>query len=72
MHHESELLVPGFFCPVLLCPGKMPRARGMAAHVRDGYGAIRRIKFECGCCKMLDFGVWCGTEPLSVQSLLQH
>ena len=34
----SELLVPGFGCPVLLCRDGMPRARGMAAYVRDGYG----------------------------------
>ena len=32
MHHVSELLVPGFSRPVLLCQGKMPRARGMTAH----------------------------------------
>ena len=31
MHHVSEMLVPGFCSPVLLCLGKMPRARGMAA-----------------------------------------
>ena len=35
--HVSELLVP-FFCRIVLCRGKMPRARGMAANVRDGYG----------------------------------
>ena len=29
--HVSEMLVPGFCRPVLLCRGKMPRARGMAA-----------------------------------------
>ena len=28
MHHVSELLVPGFGRPVLLCRGKMPRAVG--------------------------------------------
>ena len=39
MHHQSELLVPGFGRLVLLCRGKLPRARGMAAYVRDGYGA---------------------------------
>ena len=39
--------------PVLLRRGKLPRARGMAAHVRDGYGAVRKPKFECGCCEML-------------------
>ena len=39
----------------------MPRARGMASNVRDGYGAFRRPKFECGCCEMLFFMV-CGTK----------
>ena len=33
MHHVSELLVPGFGRPVLLCWGKMLWARGMAAYV---------------------------------------
>ena len=37
MRHVSEVLVPGFYRPVLLCRGKMPRAHGMAAYVRDGY-----------------------------------
>ena len=46
MRHMSELLVPGFGRSVLLCWGKMPRARGMAAYVRDGYGAFRQPKFE--------------------------
>ena len=36
MRHVSEVLVPGFGRPVLLYRGKMPRARGMAAYVRDG------------------------------------
>ena len=31
LRHVSELLVPGFGRPVLLCRGKLPRARGMAA-----------------------------------------
>ena len=44
MRHVSELLVPGFGRPVLLRRGKMPRARGMAAYVRDGYGAFRQPK----------------------------
>ena len=46
MRHVSEVLVPGFGRTVLLCRGKMPRARGMAAYVRDGYGAFRQPKFE--------------------------
>ena len=33
LRHVSELLVPGFGRPVLLCRGKMPRARGMAAYM---------------------------------------
>ena len=44
MRHVSEELVPGFGRTVL-CRGKMPRARGMAAYVRDGYGAFRQPKF---------------------------
>ena len=44
MRHVSEVLVPGFGRTVL-CRGKMPRARGMAAYVRDGYGAFRQPKF---------------------------
>ena len=71
MRHVSELLVPGFGCPVLLCRGRMPRARGMAAYVRDGYGAFRQPKFECGCCEMLVFRV-CGVrQNLCVKFLLQ-
>ena len=53
LRHVSELLVPGFSRPVLLCRGKLPRARGMAAYVRDGYGTFRQLIFECGCCEML-------------------
>ena len=41
MRHVSEVLVPGFDRPVLLCRGNMPRALEMAAYVRDGYRAFR-------------------------------
>ena len=44
MRHVPEVLVHGFDRPVLLCRGKMPRACGMAAYVRDGYGAFRQPK----------------------------
>ena len=67
----SELLVPGFGRPVLLCRGWMPRARGMAAYIRDGYGACCQPKFECGCCEMLFFRVCGETELVCVQSLPQ-
>ena len=42
MRHVSELLVPGIGHPVFLRLGKLPRARGIAAYVRDGYGAFRQ------------------------------
>ena len=61
MPHVSELLVPGFGRPVLLCRGRMPRARGMAAYVRDGYGTFRQPKFECDCCEIVVFRV-CGAR----------
>ena len=44
MRHVSEVLVPGFGRPDLLCRGKMPRARGMAAYVRDDHGAFHQPK----------------------------
>ena len=67
------LLVFGFGRPVLLCRGRMPRVRGMAAYVREGYCALHQPKFECGCCEMLVFRV-CGarhtvTYLICVQSL---
>ena len=50
----------------------MPRARGMAAYVRDGYGAFCQPKFECGCCEMLVFRV-CGVrQNLYVYSLYRN
>ena len=61
MRNVSELLVPGYSRPVLLCRDRTPRARGMAAYVRDGFGAFRQPKFECGCCEMLFFRV-CGVR----------
>ena len=72
MRHVSELLVPCFGRPVLLCRCKVPRARGMAAYIRDGYGAFRQPKFECGCCEMLVFRV-CGVrQNLYVYSLYRN
>ena len=56
MRHVSELLVPGFGRPVLLCLERLPRARGMAAYVRNGYVTFCQLKFECGCCEMLVLG----------------
>ena len=33
-------------------------ARGMAADVREKFGAFSQPKFECGCCEMLVFRVY--------------
>ena len=67
--HVSEILVPGFGRPVLLCRGKMPQEREMAAYVLDGYAAFHQPKFECCCCEMLVFRV-CGViQNLYVFSL---
>ena len=56
-----QVLVPSFGSTVLLCWGKMPRARGMAAYVEDGYEAFRQPKFEWGFCEMLIFRA-CGVR----------
>ena len=45
MRHVSELLVPGFGRNVLLWRLTMPLTRGIAAYIRDGYGAFRQPKF---------------------------
>ena len=50
----------------------MPRPREMAAYVRDGYGAFRQPKFECGCCEMLVFRVCGVTQNLYVYSLYRN
>ena len=72
MHRVLELQVPHFDRPVLLCRGKMPWAHGMEEYVRDGYGAFRQPKFECGCCEMLVFSV-CGVrQNLYVFSLYRN
>ena len=69
MCRVSELLVPVFGSPVL-CWGKMPRARGMTAYIRDGCGAICQPKFKCGCCEMLVFMVCGVTQNLYLYSLI--
>ena len=53
------LLPAGFGLPVLLCRRWMPRALGMAAYEREGYGEFLQPKFERGCCEMVVFMV-CG------------
>ena len=50
----------------------MPRARGMAAYVRDEYGAFRPLKFEYGCCEMLVFRVCDDRQNFYVFSLYRN
>ena len=67
----SELLFPGFGHPVLLCQGKIPQARGMAAYVRDGYGASRNPNLSV-VVEMLIFRV-CGVrQNLYVYNLYRN
>ena len=58
--------------PVLLCLGKMLQARGMAAYVRDCYGAFCQPKFECGCGEMLVFRTSGVRQNLYVYSLYHN
>ena len=57
MRQELKFLVSRFGHPETLCWSRMPRVRGMAAYVRDGYGAFCQPKFECDCCEILVFNV---------------
>ena len=70
--HISEFLVAGFRRNVLLCRDGMPQAHGMAAYVRDGYGAFRQPKFWCGCCEMLVFRVCAAMQNINVLSLYRN
>ena len=72
MHHVSELLVPSFGRPVLLCRGKILRARGWRhtlEMVTEHLSVVVEPKFECGCCEMLFFRVCCVRQNLYVYSL---
>ena len=53
-------------------PGKLPRARGMAAYVRDGYGAFRQPKFEGGRCEMLVVRICGSRQNFYVYSLYRN
>ena len=44
----------------------------MAAYVRDGYGAFRQPKFECGCCEMLVFRICGARQNLYLYSLYRN
>ena len=44
----------------------------MSSYVRDGYGAFRQPKFECGCCEMLFFRVCGARQNLYVFGLYRN
>ena len=50
----------------------MPLARGMAAYVRDGYGAFCQPKVDYGCCEILVFGVRSVRQNLYLLSLCRN
>ena len=56
-----------FLSRCLVVSGQDASGPWMAAYVREGYGAFRQPKFECGCCEMLFFRV-CGVR----QSLYEY
>ena len=70
--HISELLVPVFGRPVLLCRDGMLRAHGIIVYVRDGHGAFCQPKFECPCCEMLVFRVHGVRQNFYVFSLYRN
>ena len=49
MRHSSEVLIPGFKKPILFKRDAIPRARGMAAYIRNKYPASHKSCYECGC-----------------------
>ena len=70
MRHVSQILVSGFGRHVLLCRGKIPRARGMAAYTYEmvtEHFANPNLSVVVAKCCFSD--VWFETEPLCVQSL---
>ncbi len=47
--HDSELLIPGFSKPLFIRRNVAKRRRGMSVHIREGFSAHRKTKYECAC-----------------------
>ena len=71
MRHVSELVVPGSVALSCCAGGKIPRARLLAAYVRDDCGAFHQLKFKSGCCEILFFRV-CGVRQNLYAFSLYH
>ena len=57
MRYVSEVLVPGFGCPAMLCRGKMPRARGMAFEMVTEHFTNPNLSMVVAKCWFLGFVV---------------
>ena len=68
----SELLVPAFGRPVLLCRGKMPRARGMAAYDEMGTDHFANPNFSVVVAEMLVFSAYGVRQNLYVYGLYRN
>ncbi len=47
--HDSELMIPGFSKPLFIRRSVAKRRRGMSVHIREGFSAHRKTKYECTC-----------------------
>ena len=72
MRHVSELLVPGFGRPVLLCRGKMPLTRGMALYTYEMVLEHFSNPNLSGCCEMLVFRICDVRQKFYVYSLYRN
>ena len=72
MRPVLELLVPGLVALPCSAGGRMPRACGLAAYLRDGYGALRKPKIEYGCEILFFCGMCCEIELLALRLHRNH
>ena len=74
LRYASCVGVAGFqiWSLCLVVPGQDALGPGMAAYVRDGYGAFHQPKFECGCCEILVFRVCGARQNLYVFNLYRN
>ena len=71
MRHVSEMLVSGFGRPALFCRGKMPWARGLAAHVLYVTEHFANPNLSVVLRNAVFYALWCETELVCDQSLPQ-
>ncbi len=47
--HDFELMIPGFSKPLFIRRNVSKRRRGMSVHIREGFSAHRKTKYERTC-----------------------